>query len=192
VVTTTTSRPLGENPELHTHCVTTLNPNETLKMDKSVHYHSLIHKCKETRNRAFSICLDSSNLGPLTSCYCPRTSSIIPYITHYPLSSAIFWLVKNHHKAKEEIDGWNALKEKKKKASKQKHFITIFHQAHWTTSPQCDVTLHVHRLLYLGLKSIHHWLASLDLCQSSPNSMDERAFIDDSQFVTHFLCHYFR
>lgn len=42
------------------------------------------------------------------------------------------------------------------------------------------------------MTSIHHWLASFDLGQSSPNSMDERSFTDDDrQFVTHFLCHYF-
>jgi hypothetical protein len=34
LIGTTTSRPLGESPELHTHCVTALNPKETLKWTK--------------------------------------------------------------------------------------------------------------------------------------------------------------
>jgi hypothetical protein len=47
LVTTTTSRPLGESPELHTHCVTALNPNQTLKWTKVYIIHSLIYKSQE-------------------------------------------------------------------------------------------------------------------------------------------------
>jgi hypothetical protein len=57
--------PLGESLELHTHCVTALNPNQTLKWTKVVHYPFTYPQVSRTRNRAFSICLDSSNLGPL-------------------------------------------------------------------------------------------------------------------------------